>query len=213
MSQAGIQEPRCVDRRRTIRVGPRLSVLKMAMGTLRKGATDGIAGLVLRNALALQTVTATDLQMSMSNLMDVIATPLPRTMPVLIRSMNASEPPRWQEDLPQRPAPMGVGHGVCWERVCIDSTRADAHRVTSQIDATRTSLTAVAEVRHYLTIEVGHSRALMTDQMSGHLDTATSIRTRMSHQIGTALPKTTPLRDRWSGVCFSRQRIPWRAWF
>lgn len=65
-----------------------------AMGVLRKGGTDGIAGLCLDHDLHEQPMTDVDMTLSTSNLMDSIVLSVPRSVPVLIHSMNASKPPQ-----------------------------------------------------------------------------------------------------------------------
>jgi hypothetical protein len=63
-----------------------------ALGLLRKGMTDGIAGLCLDHDLDQQPVTESDLRLSASNLMSAITLSLPRSTPVLIHSMNVQKP-------------------------------------------------------------------------------------------------------------------------
>src|SRR4051794_17304931 len=63
-----------------------------AMGILRKGLTEGIAGILLDHDLDEQPVTDVDRQMSASNLMDALVLSVARTVPILIHSMNASKP-------------------------------------------------------------------------------------------------------------------------
>ena len=63
-----------------------------AMGMLRKGMMDGIAGLCLDHDLNQQPVTETDLRLSASNLMSAISLTLPHSAAVLIHSMNAQKP-------------------------------------------------------------------------------------------------------------------------
>ena len=70
-----------------------------ARGILRKGMTDGIAGVCLDHDLELQPVTESDLHLSASNLIDAITTSLPRQTPILIHSMNASKPVGMQRRL------------------------------------------------------------------------------------------------------------------
>lgn len=65
-----------------------------AQGILRKGGTDGIAGLCLDHDLHEQPMTDADMTLSASNLMGSIVQSIPRTVPVLIHSMNASRPPQ-----------------------------------------------------------------------------------------------------------------------
>ena len=64
-----------------------------AMGILRKGGTEGIAGLCLDHDLQEQPITNDDMFLSTSNLMNSIVLSVPRSVPVLIHSMNASKPP------------------------------------------------------------------------------------------------------------------------
>lgn len=70
-----------------------------AKGILRKGATDGIAGVMLDHDLDQQPMTPTDLLMSASDLIDSIVFSIPKTVPILIHSMNASKPPQMQKRL------------------------------------------------------------------------------------------------------------------
>lgn len=70
-----------------------------AMGMLRKGMMDGIAGLCLDHDLDQQPVTETDLRMSASNLMSAISLTLPRSAPVLIHSMNVQKPVTMEKQL------------------------------------------------------------------------------------------------------------------
>lgn len=69
-----------------------------ARGILRKGMTDGIAGLCLDHDLHQQPVNDTD-YLSATGLMSAIALALPRSVPVLIHSMNAQKPPQMQRQL------------------------------------------------------------------------------------------------------------------
>ena len=64
-----------------------------AKGILKKGATGGIAGVMLDHDLDQQPMTDTDLLLSASNLIDSIVSSIPRSVPILIHSMNASKPP------------------------------------------------------------------------------------------------------------------------
>lgn len=70
-----------------------------AKGILRKGSTGGIAGVMLDHDLDQQPMTPTDLLMSASNLMDSIIFSVPKWVPVLIHSMNASKPPHMEKRL------------------------------------------------------------------------------------------------------------------
>lgn len=70
-----------------------------AKGILRKGSTGGIAGVMLDHDLDQQPMTPTDLLMSASNLIDSIVSSIPRSVPILIHSMNASKPPIMQKQL------------------------------------------------------------------------------------------------------------------
>jgi CheY-like chemotaxis protein len=70
-----------------------------AKGILKKGSTDGIAGVMLDHDLDQQPMTASDLLMSASNLIDSIVSSIPRSVPILIHSMNASKPPVIQRRL------------------------------------------------------------------------------------------------------------------
>lgn len=65
-----------------------------AKGILRKGSTEGIAGVLLDHDLDQQPVTAVDHLLSASHLMNAIALSLPRSVPILIHSMNSTQPPR-----------------------------------------------------------------------------------------------------------------------
>lgn len=69
-----------------------------ARGILRKGMTDGIAGLCLDHDLDQQPVTSTD-YLSASGFMSAIVLSLPKTVPVLIHSMNAQKPPQMERQL------------------------------------------------------------------------------------------------------------------
>lgn len=69
-----------------------------ARGILRKGMTDGIAGLCLDHDLDQQPVTSTD-YLSASEFMSAIVLSLPRTVPILIHSMNAQKPPQMERQL------------------------------------------------------------------------------------------------------------------
>jgi CheY-like chemotaxis protein len=69
-----------------------------ARGILRKGMTEGIAGLCLDHDLDQQPVTPTDF-LSTSGLMASIILSIPRTTPVLIHSMNAQKPPGMERQL------------------------------------------------------------------------------------------------------------------
>lgn len=70
-----------------------------AMGILRKGATEGIAGILLDHDLDEQPVTDIDRMLSASHLMDAIVLSVKRTVPILIHSMNASKPPAMERRL------------------------------------------------------------------------------------------------------------------
>lgn len=59
-----------------------------AMGILRKGMTEGIVGLCLDHDLNDQPVTDVDPLLSGSHLIRAIATSLPRSVPILVHSMN-----------------------------------------------------------------------------------------------------------------------------
>lgn len=70
-----------------------------AKGILKKGSTAGIAGVMLDHDLDQQPMTATDLLLSASNLVDSIVSSIPRSVPILIHSMNVSKPPMMQRRL------------------------------------------------------------------------------------------------------------------
>lgn len=70
-----------------------------ALGILRKGMTEGIAGICLDHDLNQQPLTDADMALSGSNLLDAIAASIPRHVPILIHSMNASKPPQMQRRL------------------------------------------------------------------------------------------------------------------
>lgn len=70
-----------------------------AKGILRKGATGGIAGVLLDHDLDQQPVTDVDHLLSASHLMDAIVLSIPRTVPILIHSMNVSKPPLLEKRL------------------------------------------------------------------------------------------------------------------
>lgn len=63
-----------------------------ALGMLRKGMTDGIAGLCLDCDLEKQPVTDSDLRLSGAGLVNAITTSIPRSAPILIHSMNEQKP-------------------------------------------------------------------------------------------------------------------------
>ncbi|MCX7176036.1 MAG: hypothetical protein NT159_19355 [Proteobacteria bacterium] len=63
-----------------------------ALGLLRKGMTDGIAGICLDNDLEKQPMTEHDLSLSGAVLINAITQSVPRWVPVLIHSMNAQKP-------------------------------------------------------------------------------------------------------------------------
>lgn len=62
-----------------------------ALGILRKGMTEGIAGLCLDHDLDNQPMTDADLLLSGSSLIKAIAVSLPRSVPILIHSMNPNK--------------------------------------------------------------------------------------------------------------------------
>jgi len=62
-----------------------------ALGTLSRGA-EGIAGLMLDHDLSDSPLTSTDATLSASDLMPLIQRNVPRHVPVLIHSHNASKP-------------------------------------------------------------------------------------------------------------------------
>ena len=70
-----------------------------AMGILRKGMTGGIAGICLDNDLEKQPVTESDLRLSGTGLISAITQSVPRSVPVLIHSMNAQKPPGMERSL------------------------------------------------------------------------------------------------------------------
>lgn len=70
-----------------------------AKGILKRGSTGGIAGVMLDHDLNQQPMTATDLLLSASNLIDSLVSSVPRSVPILIHSMNASKPPIMQKRL------------------------------------------------------------------------------------------------------------------
>lgn len=70
-----------------------------AKGILRKGATDGIAGIMLDHDLEQQPVIENDLKMSSSHLMNALITSIPRSVPILIHSMNVSKPVMMERQL------------------------------------------------------------------------------------------------------------------
>lgn len=63
-----------------------------ALGLLRKGMTDGIAGICLDNDLEKQPVTDSDLRLSGSGLISAIKQSVPKWVPILIHSMNEQKP-------------------------------------------------------------------------------------------------------------------------
>lgn len=70
-----------------------------ALGILRKGVIDGVAGIALDHDLNQQPITESDMSLSGSSLLDAIATSVPRHVPILIHSMNAYKPPQMQRRL------------------------------------------------------------------------------------------------------------------
>ena len=70
-----------------------------AKGILRKGATDGIAGIMLDHDLEQQPVIENDLKMSSSHLMNALITSIPRSVPILVHSMNVSKPVMMERQL------------------------------------------------------------------------------------------------------------------
>lgn len=69
------------------------------MGVLRKGMTDGIAGICLDNDLEKQCMTESDRSLSGTKLISAISLSIPHSIPVLIHSMNASQPPGMERRL------------------------------------------------------------------------------------------------------------------
>lgn len=63
-----------------------------ALGILRKGMTDGIAGICLDHDLEKQPMTTADCRLSGSDLIVALIGSVPRTVPVLIHSMNTDKP-------------------------------------------------------------------------------------------------------------------------
>lgn len=70
-----------------------------ALGILRKGMTEGIAGICLDNDLEKQPMTDIDHRMSGSGLISALTQSVPRSVPVLIQSMNAQMPPSMERSL------------------------------------------------------------------------------------------------------------------
>ena len=70
-----------------------------AMGILRKGMTDGIVGVCLDNDLEKQCLTESDQSLSGTKLISAISLSIPRSAPILIHSMNASQPPAMERRL------------------------------------------------------------------------------------------------------------------
>lgn len=70
-----------------------------AAGILKKGMTEGIAGICLDNDLEKQPVTQSDLSLSGSMLINAITQSVPRFVPILIHSMNDQKPPRMEKSL------------------------------------------------------------------------------------------------------------------
>lgn len=71
----------------------------LALGILRKGMTDGIAGICLDNDLEKQPLTETDLLLSGEGLINAIRLSVPRSVPILIHSMNSQKPPAMERSL------------------------------------------------------------------------------------------------------------------
>lgn len=88
-----------------------------AMGILRPGMVDGVAGILLDHDLEKQPVTDSDLRLSASNLLDSIVRVVPGHVPVLIHSMNASQPPVMERRL--------VANGFSVTRVRMSSLTPD----------------------------------------------------------------------------------------
>jgi len=70
-----------------------------ALGILQKGKTAGIAGICLDNDLEKQPMTDSDHRLSGAGLISAITQSVPRTVPILIHSMNASKPPGMERAL------------------------------------------------------------------------------------------------------------------
>ncbi|MBK6973031.1 MAG: hypothetical protein IPH26_08815 [Sterolibacteriaceae bacterium] len=70
-----------------------------AAGVLKRGMTEGIAGICLDNDLEKQPVTQSDLSLSGSMLINAITQSVPRFVPILIHSMNDQKPPRMEKSL------------------------------------------------------------------------------------------------------------------
>lgn len=70
-----------------------------ALGLLRKGMTGGIAGVCLDHDLEKQPVSENDLRLSGTGLITAITQSVPRSVPVLIHSMNAQKPPAMERSL------------------------------------------------------------------------------------------------------------------
>lgn len=70
-----------------------------ALGILRKGMTRGIAGICLDNDLEKQPVTDSDHRLSGAGLITAITESVPRSVPILIHSMNAQKPPGMERAL------------------------------------------------------------------------------------------------------------------
>jgi len=70
-----------------------------ALGLLRKGMTDGIAGICLDNDLEKQPMTESDLRLSGEGLISAINLSVPRSVPILIHSMNSQKPPAMERAL------------------------------------------------------------------------------------------------------------------
>jgi CheY-like chemotaxis protein len=70
-----------------------------ALGILRKGMTEGIAGICLDNDLEKQPMTDSDLHLSGSGLISAIRQSVSSSVPVLIHSMNSQKPPGMERSL------------------------------------------------------------------------------------------------------------------
>lgn len=70
-----------------------------ALGLLRKGMANGIAGICLDNDLEKQPLTESDLRLSGTALLSAITLSMPRSTPVLIHSMNEQKPPQMERSL------------------------------------------------------------------------------------------------------------------
>jgi CheY-like chemotaxis protein len=99
-----------------------------ALGLLSRGA-EGVAGLMLDHDLTDSPLTSTDLMLSASNLMPLIQRSVPRHVPVLIHSHNASKPVLMQRAL--------VSTGFSVTRIRFATLQSDPARFKAWLEDVR----------------------------------------------------------------------------